>query len=90
MVSNMFNEIFDKIKEFDNIVIARHIGVDPDALCSSLALRDSIKLTFPENISSTVLKAILEAFSSAPLYVTPKKSKKAAFTVVMDSTVACS
>ena len=44
----MFNEIFDKIREFDNIVIARHIGVDPDALCSSLALRDSIKLTFPE------------------------------------------
>ena len=44
----MFNEIFEKIKEFDNIVIARHIGVDPDALCSSLALRDSIKLTFPD------------------------------------------
>ena len=44
----MFNEIYEKIKEFDNIVIARHIGVDPDALCSSLALRDSIKLTFPE------------------------------------------
>ena len=44
----MFNEIYDKIREFDNIVIARHIGVDPDALCSSLALRDSIKLTFPE------------------------------------------
>ena len=43
----MFNEIYKRIKEYDNIVIARHIGVDPDALCSSLALRDSIKLTFP-------------------------------------------
>ncbi len=43
----MFNEIYERIKEYDNIVIARHIGVDPDALCSSLALRDSIKLTFP-------------------------------------------
>ena len=45
----MFNEIYERIKEYDNIVIARQIGVDPDALCSSLALRDSIKLTFPNS-----------------------------------------
>jgi len=44
----MFNEIYERIKEYKTIVIARHIGVDPDALCSSLALRDSIKLTFPD------------------------------------------
>lgn len=44
----MFNEIINKIKEYDTIVIARHIGVDPDALCSQLALRDSILLTYPE------------------------------------------
>ena len=43
----MYNEIINKIKEFDTIVIARHVGVDPDALCSQLALRDSIKLTYP-------------------------------------------
>ena len=43
----MYNEIIDKIKEYDTIVIARHVGVDPDALCSQLALRDSIKLTYP-------------------------------------------
>lgn len=44
----MYNEIVSKIKEYDTIVIARHIGVDPDALCSQLALRDAIKLTYPE------------------------------------------
>ncbi len=44
----MYNEIVSKIKEYDTIVIARHIGVDPDALCSQLALRDSIKLTYPD------------------------------------------
>ena len=44
----MFNEIINKIKEYDSIVITRHIGVDPDALCSQLALRDSIKLTYPD------------------------------------------
>ncbi len=43
----MYNEVINKIKEYDTIVIARHIGVDPDALCSQLALRDSIKLTYP-------------------------------------------
>jgi len=43
----MYKEIVSKIKEFDTIVVARHIGVDPDALCSQLALRDSIKLTYP-------------------------------------------
>ncbi len=44
----MYNKIFDKIKEYDTIVIARHIGVDPDAMASQIALRDSIRLTFPE------------------------------------------
>lgn len=44
----MYNKIIDKIKEYNTIVIARHVGVDPDALCSQLALRDSIKLTYPD------------------------------------------
>ncbi len=44
----MIDKIYEKIVEYDEIVIARHIGVDPDALCSQLALRDAIKLTFPE------------------------------------------
>ena len=44
----MYNELISKIKEYDTIVIARHIGVDPDALCSQLALRDAILLTYPE------------------------------------------
>lgn len=43
----MYKELINKIKEYDTIVIARHIGVDPDALCSQLALRDSILLTYP-------------------------------------------
>lgn len=44
----MLKKIFRKIKKYDTIVIVRHIGVDPDALASQLALRDSIRLTFPE------------------------------------------
>lgn len=40
-------QIFKKIKEFDTIVIARHIGADPDALASQIALRDVILNTYP-------------------------------------------
>ncbi len=44
----MFKRIFKEIKKYDNIVIARHIGVDPDAMASQVGLRDAIKLTFPD------------------------------------------
>jgi len=44
----LFKNIYKKLKEYDNIVIARHIGPDPDALASQIALRDSIRLTFPK------------------------------------------
>lgn len=40
-------KIYKTIKKYDEIVIARHIGPDPDAIASELALRDSIRLTFP-------------------------------------------
>ncbi len=43
----MEKKIFNKIKKYDTIVIARHIGPDPDAIASEFALRDSIRLTFP-------------------------------------------
>lgn len=44
----MYDKIIKKIKEYNNIIIARHKGVDPDALCSQFALKESIKLAFPE------------------------------------------
>ena len=40
--------IYKAISKYDNIVVARHIGPDADADCSQLALRDSIRLTFPK------------------------------------------
>lgn len=44
----LLNKIYKEIKKYDEIVLARHIGPDPDAVASQLALRDSIRLTFPE------------------------------------------
>ena len=43
----MFLEIYKLIEKYDRIVIARHVGVDPDAMGSSCALKNSILLTFP-------------------------------------------
>lgn len=51
MVSIIKKELYKKIikiiKEYDEIVLARHIGADPDAIASQIALRDSIRLTYP-------------------------------------------
>src|SRR5574344_534287 len=44
----MNKKIFKEIKKYNNIVIARHINVDPDAMASSMALKEAIKETFPE------------------------------------------
>ena len=43
---DVYKKIYKLIKKYDEIVIARHIGPDPDAIASQIALRDSIKLTF--------------------------------------------
>ena len=48
MVDNKFKRIYKKIRSYDTIVIARHIGPDPDAISSQIALRDTIKETFPD------------------------------------------
>ena len=48
MLKTKIKNIYRKIKEYNNIVIARHISPDPDAIASQIALRDSIKLSFPK------------------------------------------
>lgn len=48
MAWDIEKKIYKKIKKYKTIVIARHIGPDPDAIASQIALRDSIRLTFPD------------------------------------------
>ena len=42
----LFKDILRQIKKYDNIVIARHIGADPDALGSQFALKELIEVNF--------------------------------------------
>ncbi len=44
----LFKKIYKEIKKANKIVIARHVGPDPDALGSSLGLKEVILNTFPE------------------------------------------
>lgn len=48
MRKTVFKKIYRKIKEYNTIVVARHLGPDPDAVTTEIALRDSIKATFPK------------------------------------------
>ncbi len=54
MISNVHKKIYDCIKKHDVIVIARHIGPDPDALGSAIGLRELIKSTFPKKEVYTI------------------------------------
>ena len=42
----LYREILRQIKKHDSIVIARHIGADPDALGSQFALKELIETNF--------------------------------------------
>ena len=44
----LFKEIFKLIKKYNNIIIARHIGADPDALGSQFALKELIQENFKD------------------------------------------
>ncbi len=46
-MNSKIRAIAKRIKEYNTIVIARHIGADPDAIASQIALRDAIRLRYP-------------------------------------------
>ena len=46
-VSIFENPILNKIKEYDTIIIHRHIRPDGDCIGSQRALKEAIKLNFP-------------------------------------------
>lgn len=57
-IGTLKRKIFKNIKSHDEIVIARHIGPDPDAIASTTALKESIKATFKNKKVYAVGKGI--------------------------------
>lgn len=47
-MANIYKQIYKEIKKNQTIVIARHIGADPDALGSQFALKELIQKKFPK------------------------------------------
>lgn len=47
MVNKLGKKILKEIKKYDTIIIARHIGADPDALGSSIGLKEILLHNFP-------------------------------------------
>lgn len=48
MYNRIYSQIYKQIKKYDTIVLARHVGADPDALGSTFGLKDIILNTFPK------------------------------------------
>lgn len=48
MNENIKKAILNKIEEYDNIIIVRHIRPDGDAVGSTLGLREILRLTYPQ------------------------------------------
>ena len=76
--------IFRKIKEYDTIVIARHIGPDPDAICSEIALRDSIRLRFPNKKVYAIGKSVSRFKKFGDLDKVDVKTLKNALLITLD------
>ena len=80
----MEKKIYNKIKKYDTIVIARHIGPDPDAIASQFALKESIKITFPNKKVYAVGVGVAKYRSYGDLDKTPDVTNEKALLIVVD------
>ena len=47
IMAKYYRQIYNLIKKYDTIVLARHVGADPDALGSTIGLKEIVEHTFP-------------------------------------------
>lgn len=80
----IYKQIYKKIKQYDNIVIARHIGPDPDAIASSISLRDSIKATFPNKNVYAIGMGVSKFKFYGDLDKTPEENLKKTLLITCD------
>ena len=85
----MFLEIYNLIKKYQNIVIARHIGVDPDAMASQVGLRDAIKKTFPDKPITMYDERFTSVLAHQAMIAGGMKKKDRQNKAVVDKIAAC-
>lgn len=81
----MFEEVYKKIEEYETIVIARHIGVDPDAMASQVALKEAIELTFPKKKVYAVGQGSTKFTYLGKLDKLPEINYKKSLLIVLDT-----
>lgn len=94
---NIYRKIIKEIKKYNTIVIARHVGPDPDALGSSIGLKEIINYNFPNKkvyvvgcpASKFRYMGVLDRFSdelteNSLLIVTDTPDKKRVDSVAVD------
>lgn len=83
----MYKEIYKKIKKYNNIVISRHIGADPDALGAQVALKDIISNTFPNKkvYASGIMSSKFKSIGSTDIL--PKEAYENSLVIVLDTPI---
>ena len=84
MKSDIKKIILKKIKQYETIVIARHIGPDPDAICSQLALRDFIIENYPKKKVYAVGNGVSKFKKYGTLDKVDNKSLKNVLLITLD------
>ncbi len=81
----MYKKIYSLIKKYKNIVIARHIGPDPDCLASQVALRNIIKSKFPNKNVYAVGHSVSKFYHFGKLDKIREEIPKDSLLIVVDT-----
>ena len=89
LFDNLDKQIIKKIKEYNTIAIARHVGPDPDAIASQIALRDIIKLNFEDKKVYALGVGVSKFRFIGTLDKMPEEEKKDALLIILDVPEFC-
>src|SRR5699024_3868973 len=79
------DEILTKIKEYETIIIHRHVRPDPDAIGSQVGLKKIIQASFPEKTVYAVGEEDSSLHFSAQMDKIDDESFKGSLTIVCDT-----